>query len=198
MKKLIFISVFAVYMFGCGTVKKNWLKENYVEKSELQQTEQRLVESTDEKIETATDSLSTSFKETYSTKSESTTTTENESTTVSGTIEAEDGKEKSVTIGDTTIKSNGATVSFETTSSKSALREMESRYSELESQFKSQQKQTSELQQNYNLLDTKFTELKSQFESEKNLKSKETKRSRWWFILIPVLAIGFIVYKLKS
>ncbi|MCB0447248.1 MAG: hypothetical protein KDD03_07010, partial [Gelidibacter sp.] len=152
---------FAIYvslmlmLFSCRTAKKEWVKENFTEKSELQEIKDNLTYSNEEVKAEIRNSLISEFSEKLKQQAEKTTNNESETTTVKGSITAEEGKEKSATVGNTTIKSNGANVTFETTSTKALSKEIESKYNELN------QKLNQELKYNEYLY-TEINSLKSE------------------------------------
>lgn len=202
MKKHLILLVVFISFFSCRTVKKEWVKETFAEKSELtqfaqetQKTQETLKIELNEKV---------SQIETLVSKNETSSTSEvtNENTSVSGTIEAEEGKEKSVTIGDTTIKSNGANISFSTSSSTSVTKQFESKLQEITQQLEYERSLTQSLQSEVNTLKSEFANFRSAYESETTIKSKEvTKRNltlgTWIIIAIIVIVLG-LVYRFRK
>lgn len=204
MKKYIILLLVFISFFSCRTVKKEWVKENFTEKAttnEIRVVQDSTFKSEILKLETSISKIeiSVSKNETISE-----TTTENETTNVSGSITAEDGKEKSVTIGGTTIKSNGANVTFETSSSKAFTKQFESQLQELETKFEQTSKELSDTKMTLSVLKSEFANFVSTYESEKTAKSKEVEKSGFgfgvWLIIIIaiILLLAFLYFKSKT
>jgi len=200
MKKLLFIIAVWILLFAtsCRSVKKQWVKENFTEKVELQEakeTQSQTLKNEVEKIENKITNLKKSLSETQTTKE---TSEENENTTIEGTLTAEDGKEKSVQIGNTTIKSNGANVTFKTNSSKSTSKEFTSQIERLESQIISIESNYRNLQSDVNTLTKENTDLKRQIEQVKTTKQKDVNKSGFSFgfylWLVIILALVAVVW----
>jgi len=200
MKKLLFIIAVWILLFAtsCRSVKKQWVKENFTEKVELQEakeTQSQTLKNEVEKIENKITNLKKSLSETQTTKE---TSEENENTTIEGTLTAEDGKEKSIQIGNTTIKSNGANVTFKTNSSKSTSKEFTSQIERLESQIISIESNYRNLQSDVNTLTKENTDLKRQIEQVKTTKQKDVNKSGFSFgfylWLVIILALVAVVW----
>ena len=200
MKKLLFIIAVWILLFAtsCRSVKKQWVKENLTEKVELQEakeTQSQTLKNEVEKIENKITNLKKSLSETQTTKE---TSEENENTTIEGTLTAEDGKEKSIQIGNTTIKSNGANVTFKTNSSKSTSKEFTSQIERLESQIISIESNYRNLQSDVNTLTKENTDLKRQIEQVKTTKQKDVNKSGFSFgfylWLVIILALVAVVW----
>jgi len=196
MKKAIYI-VIVISLFSCRVAKKEWVQDNFTEKATINKSlivQDSVFKSEILKIETSVSELETSVS---NIETSSASEASNESTTVSGSIKAEDGKEKSVTIGNTTIKSNGANVSFETTSSKSLTKEFETKYQELNKILQSEKEFNQSLESELTSLKSEFSNFKSTYESEKTSKTKTvTKRGSTfsvWLMIILVL-IGTAIF----
>lgn len=200
--KNILIILIVISFTSCRTVKKEWVKENYTSKQEAIALSDDLLKETKEQLRLTKETLSKDFDEKIKQATEKTTEKTDEKTTVSGTIEAEDGKEKSVVIGDTKITSNGATVNFETTSIKSFLAEYKTQVNELSSQL-NEEKQTNEyLLHELNSVKTELKQLQQEINSETTTKSKDVNKSGLSFttiiliVLVIILAVSaFVVYK---
>lgn len=189
-KYLILCLVFISFC-SCRVAKKSWVKETYAEKTEVTSLKESFANSKETLKTEISETLSLEFSE----KLKQGTTKESESTTVTGTIEAEDGKEKSVTIGGTTITSNGANISFETNSSK----EIATQYKELSSQLATERNLTQELQTELISLKSEFADFRSTYESDKTTKTKDvTKRGGtfgvWIFGIIALVVIFLLWY----
>lgn len=202
MKKYIIISLVFISLSSCRTVKKEWVKENFTEKATTQQirvAQDSVFRSEIQKIETSVSQLETSVSKIETSK---TSESETENTNVSGTIEAEDGKEKSVTIGNTTIKSNGANVSFSTSNTKTLTKEFERQLQEITQQLEFERTFNQTLQTEINSLKSEFANFTSTYESEKTTKTKEvTKRNftlTTWLIIIGVLVLLYFIYRFRK
>lgn len=203
MKHISIILILFCTLFSCRTVKKEWVQEHFAEKSELSQLAQKTQETQKTLKSEISEALILEFSQKLKQETSSSTSQENESTSVSGTIVAEEGKEKSATIGNTTIVSNGANISFQTTNSSSITKAFESKYQELESKYQEAQQTISTLQSQYNSLKSEFANFRSTYESEKNSSSRTVTKSGWsfktWLILIAIiLVIAAVLYFKKK
>jgi cobalamin biosynthesis Mg chelatase CobN len=195
---IILLSLFLLSFTSCVTKKK--LKES----QELATT--HILDVTDLRIANFKNTLKGEISEVVSQEvtsklkeqKESSSTNENETTDVTVNITAEDGKEKSATVGNTTVTSNGADISVKTSSTKAINNQIETL--------------NSEWSQKYDILETslKTTEMKSeqrdyanlkrieQLESKLDKQSKETDKKVLSFCIIIiaiVLALLFIAIK---
>lgn len=199
-KNLLLISF--ILLTSCRTVKKEWVKETFAEKSELTQFAQE-TQKTQETLKTEI-SEKVSQIETLVSKNETSSTSEvtNENTTVSGTIEAEEGKEKSITIGNTTIKSNGANVSFSTSSNKTATKQFERQLQEITLQLEYERTLNKSLQSEVNSLKSENVFIKSEIEKLKTSQSKQTTKRNFtlttWLIILGVLVGSYFVYRFRK
>ncbi|MGB0896870.1 MAG: hypothetical protein ACPGRW_06080 [Flavobacteriaceae bacterium] len=192
MKKYILI---LLVLSSCRTAKKEWVKENFSEKA----TVKKYFTAQDSTFKSELNEINETLTATFNERFNSTTTTKNESTTVSGTITAEDGKEKTATIGNTTITSNGANISFTTSSSKT----MESKYVKLVQELQSEKQFSQKIQSELISLKSEFANFVSTYESEKTTKSKTVKKTGvqfgvWIIIAIVLILIVVIWYFRKS
>ena len=195
-KKITVIVLLTLLTFGCKTVKKEWVKENFTSKQEsslLKQSVSNLNKTLKSEI---SDTSIKDFNEKLNQLSKKITETESKNTTVSGSITAEDGKEKSVSIGNTEIKSIGANITFETTSSTSLSKEFETKYHELSQLLQSEREYREVLRIEIDSLKNEFANFVSNQESEKTTKYKEVKK-RVISILV-LLIIGTLYYFRKK
>lgn len=191
---IFWLTVFtlAFFLTSCRTVKKDWLKENYVEKTELKKLEQSINSSNETSAVVEDFVKRKELTELIESLSKKTNTHETENTIVSGNIEAEAGKEKSVTVGGTKIISNGANVSFETTNTKALSKEFETKYQEL---YTKEQKNSELIQNIYTKLQSSENQiqlLESKIESLKNTETKEVKKKGfqlWVIVLIGIVLL---------
>lgn len=199
---------FAVYvslmlmLFSCRTAKKEWVKENFTEKAELQSIQDNLTYSTEEVKAEIRNSLISEFSEKLKQQAEKTTNNESETTTVKGSIIAEEGKEKSATVGNTTIKSNGANVTFETTSTKALSKEFETKYNQLNQKLEQELKYNKYMYTEINSLKSEIADLRSTYQSEKQAKTKETTKRgfTFWAVIIGglIVVLGVAGYIFRS
>lgn len=177
MKKYLILLVIFIPLFGCKTAKINWVKENFEEKSVVSQ-----------KLETQKDSLISEINKVSATIQEQltiiTTTTGSsstvnldESTTITGTLTAEDGKEKSVTAGGITIKSNGANVSFETTMTRRETIELQHKVESLTVQLNEAISKIEQNQLKTISNEKQLADFRSTYESQSRTKDKEVKKT---------------------
>lgn len=199
MKKLLIISILFISLFGCRIVKKEYLEENYVEKTELKQLEQDIIYSNERLKTEISTSIALDYNEKIKQATEKTSSNESETTTVSGSIEAEEGKEKSVTVGNTTIKSNGANVSFETTNTKALSKEFESKYNELDQKYSLLEQSKKLLEIRLDSINTKLTDFEKNYNSEKTTKSKlvTKKQLAFGFVLLLIFIGAYLLLRKK-
>lgn len=195
---IILLSLFLLSFTSCVTKKK--LKESQDLQSTyiLDQTEKKWTNSVQNIKSELSESILSQFNETIKSFKESSSSNENESTDVTVNITAEDGKEKSATVGNTTVTSNGADISVKTSSTKAINNQIET--------------SNSEWSQKYDILETslKTAEMKSeqrdyanlkrieQLESKLDKQSKETDKkglSFWLIIIAIVSALLFIAIR---
>lgn len=191
------------FFCSCRVAKKDWVKENYSERSEIEQLIQASEQTTKteiSKLETSVSKIETSIS---NSETSSTSETESQTTTVTGTITAEEGKEKSVTIGGTTIKSHGANVTFETTSSKAISKEFQESFQQISKELQEKSVKLQEVQTELISLKSEFASFVSTYQSEKNAKTKEVKKTGfqfgvWILIAVVLIVLVFIWYFRKS
>jgi len=205
MKKTILLSLFLLALFsqGCRVAKKDWVKENFSQKTETNQTKQTLEQSLETLKREMSETINQKVTSLSQSTSESTTTNESETTTVTGTLTAEDGKEKSVTVGGTTITSNGANISFETSSSKKLIKEYQSEIQALTSELSDIRTENVQMSQELNSLKSEFALFRSTYTSDKETQSKTVKKTGFkfgfWVVLIIVLiVVGMLRYFRKQ
>lgn len=194
---LIYIMLLLSVMFSCRTVKKEWIKENYQSKTEaLSQKEEVLKEVKTSQVE-ITETLVRDFKERFKTETESNKETENENTEIEVNMVAEKGVEKTATIGDTTIKSNGANITASIKTSKESESKTETQIIELFSQLEQKSDIIQSNKEDINSLKSEIANLKTSQENVFTLFSKwvEKKGVKFWVITVAVLAILFFVYR---
>lgn len=195
MKKHLIISLVLISLFSCRVAKKAWVKETYAEKSIVAKnaiTHDSIIKTEIRKIGTSVSKLGTYISNIETSRS---LETESENTTVSGTIEAEDGKEKFVTFGNTKITSNGANVSFETTNARYISKEFQAKFQEISSELQLEKSKTESLQIAINSLKSEFSTFKSNIKSKTNTKIKTVKKTGFQFgvWLIAIIAIMIII-----
>lgn len=200
---LILLVFWTFFVQSCRTAKKDWVNENFTSKSETEAFQKGIAKVTETLKKDVAESLTEFKKEVSSTATTSSSETESENTTVTGTITAEDGKEKSVTIGGTTIKSNGADVSFTTTASKEISKEFLEKFQEISSELQSEKLLRETLEAQLFSLKSEFANFRSSYESEKDTKTKTVNKKgltggfTFWIILA-IIIIALIWYFRKS
>lgn len=200
MKKLIIILL--ILCSSCRVAKKDWLKETFAEKATVKKSltvRDSMFRSEISKIETSVSKIENSISKI---ETSSGSTSENESTTVSGSITAEDGKEKTATVGNTTITSNGANISFTTTTSKEISKAFEIKYQEQQTQLQLQKQTISSLRSQLTSLKTEFANFVSTYESEKNNKTKTVKKTGFqagvWIIVAVVVIVLIVLWYFRK
>ena len=185
MKKILIISILFISFFSCRTAKKEWVKENFTLKKTFVITEQ------EKRIK---ESVLSELNETINSISEQNTTTETNSTTISGSVEAEQGKEKTVDANGLKITTNGFNVSFESKSTKELSKEFESKFQELSQQINYQREVNETLRDSISSINNKLSKHDEEIETIKNSKSKEvTSRSfSFGFVMVLFLVIALL------
>jgi len=182
---IVYVSIILLF-FSCRTVKKDWVEKNFVANETLKTIEENLTysnESIKEEIKVSLyDEFSQMLKETFK--------AENETTTTTGTIEGVDGVEKSVTIGNTTIKSNGANVSFQTNNTKL----VESLLKDFNEVTKTQEQIYKELFEENLLLEKRYLESEKRIETLEKTISKTVTKKQLGFGILAILIVGFLGY----
>ena len=189
----VYVSLMLV-LFSCRTAKKEWVKENFTEKSELQEIRDNLTYSNEEVKAEIRNSLISEFSEKLKQQAEKTTNNESETTTVKGSIIAEEGKEKSATVGNTTIKSNGANVTFETTSTKALSKEFETKYNELNQKLEQELKYNKYMYTEINSLKSEIAKITSNQKTEKTNKTRTVSKKQIGLGIVILIVIGLILY----
>lgn len=167
MKKLLLI---LLLFTSCKIAKRNWVNENFTSKEEKTQLETELQK--------------TKFN--LLNLTQNTSSHSNEHVTVTGSITAEDGKEKTVTAGGLTITSNGANINFESTNTSSKSQELI--YSQLRAENES--------------FKTRLDVLESKLDQEKTTTTKTVKKTGFqagvWVVIVLVLLALVVLWYLKN
>jgi len=198
MKKLIYIIFVLFLLTSCRIVKKDWLKENYVAKNDLEKTVNNLEETHERdfsKIASEYQVIKTDLSNIETTK---TNESETETITVSGTIKAEEGKEKTAIIGNTKITSNGADISFKVENSKAFTQAFES----IKNQFETYKSETSEvisslqkdLTQKSQIIETLTQDIKT-LKTEKSRTVTKKQLGFGVIILLILIVVGYLLLK---
>lgn len=136
--------ILMLIVFSCRTAKKSWVEENFTSQEDfnkVQETTENYINSENKKLSQSFTAKYSEFLEKFSNKE---TTIENENTSIKIDIEAEEGKEKSATVGNTKVTSNGAKISVETLYNKAFSKDFEN--------YKNESKKTDEQLFEENLL----------------------------------------------
>lgn len=203
MKKLLIISTLFILLISCRTAKKEWVKENYAEKSELTQLEQNISNLSNSLKNEISETLILDFTEKLKQATESSSENENETTIVSGSVEAEEGKEKTATIGDTKISTNGFNISFEIEKNREIKKEFESYRADNEIFKRETLDRIESLVSDIKEKNLKITQLENDIKTIAESRSKEVKKSgfgTWIYLigfLVVILAIGYFYVKNK-
>ena len=183
---IIAFIILMLIVFSCRTVKKDWVENNFVANEKLKTIEENLTysnESVKEEIRVSLyDEFSKMLKETFKAESETTTST--------GTIEGVEGVEKSVTIGNTTIKSNGANVSFQTNNTK----QFESIVKDLKEVNKTQEQTNKELYEENVILEKKYLETEKRIKTLEETISRSVTKKQLGFGILIILIVVFLGY----
>lgn len=198
MKKAILISLILITLTGCRTVKKDWVKDNYVEKSEIDQLKQsieRFKQTVNTSIDERIDSKYTSI---LNEMREAVKVDENETTTIIGSIEAEEGKEKSATIGNTIIKSNGSNITFESTLNKAFNKELETINSKMEQTIEEHKKSLKAFEIDFEAYKLETQKKIAELQSQLYQKDKTTNKKGFTFTFIIILGIAILIYVFRK
>lgn len=202
MKKTLIISILFISFFSCRTAKKEWVNENFTLKKTSVITEQDILYKITEQEKMIKESVLSELNETINSISEKNTTTETNSTTISGSVEAEQGKEKTVDANGLKITTNGFNVSFESKSTKELSKEFESKFHELSQQINHQREVNETLRDSISSINNKLSKHDEEIESIKNSKSKEVTSRSFSFgfviVLFLVIALLLVVIFFKS
>jgi len=202
MKHKIILILVVLLFSSCRVAKKNWVKENFTEKATVKKSLTLQSNALINRIENLQETLTAKYDELSKESSKETRTEENESTTVTGNITAEEGKEKSVTIGATTIKSDGANVSFQTNFSKSVSKEFLEKMSALSNEINTQSNKIIELNKLVEAQSRRLSELESNKEIKKNTSSKDVTKRGFsfgaWLIGLLIFSGLILFFFLKS
>jgi predicted nuclease with TOPRIM domain len=198
---LICLFLLVLLSTSCRIAKKEWVKENFTEKEIINNTLKAKDSTTSIKVLDIYKKLSELETSIASSQTTSTSQSENETTTISGSLTAEAGKEKTVTIGNTTITSNGANVSFETVNTKALSKAFESKYQELTAKLQVLNEINEKQETQINSLKSEINNLKSNYTSLKNNQIKNVSKTGGTLgftsiALIIILAItAFLFFK---
>lgn len=200
-KTLLTLIFIGFLMTSCVSKKK--LKESQDLQSTyiLDQTEKKWTNSVQNIKSELSESILSKFNETIKSFKESSSTNENETTDVTVNITAEDGKEKSATVGNTTVTSNGADISVKTSSTKAINNQIETLNSEWSQKYDILETSIINVTNELNEFKTAQLKVNEELKAEKNTQSKETDKkglSFWAVIIAIVLAVLFVAYNIYS
>lgn len=201
MKTIIKISLLFFILTSCVSKKK--LKESQDLQSTyiLDQTEKKWTNSVQNIKSELSESILSQFNETIKSFKESSSSNENETTDVTVNITAEDGKEKSATVGNTTVTSNGADVTVKTSSTKAINKQIETLNSEWSQKYNLLEKSLINVTNELNEFKNYQLNINEDLKSKLNVKTEETDKKglSFWVIMIAlILAVFFVAYKIYS
>jgi flagellar hook-basal body complex protein FliE len=186
MKKLLIIFLLFIAFCGCRTAKKTWVEDNFTSKETFKSIEENLTYSN----ETVKEEIRGSLYEEFSQLLKETFKSENETTSTTGSIEGVEGVEKSVTIGNTIIKSNGANVSFQTNNTKL----VESLLKDFNEVTKKQEQIYKELFEENLMLEKRYLESEKRIETLEKTISKTVTKKQLGFGILLLLIVAFLGY----
>lgn len=185
-------------LFGCRTVEKAKSNEQFASKNDLSQLDQKWTSSISYVETKIKESLILDISEKLKQYKESSSTNENESSVISGKATAEEGKEKTFNVGNTTIKTNGFEIAFEI----NTLKQQNSSY---ESQIKETNKEVSSLKTALETYETKrieevnaLTKRVEVLESEKSTQTRTVSKRTIAFWFIVVCAVSFVLFLISK
>lgn len=191
MKKAILIILVFISTASCRTAKKEWVKENFASHLELEGVKNTLSEELKKQEASLTENIQSKYKEVLDQKSSEEISNESEDSTISGTIIAEDGKEKSVSYGGTTISSNGATIKFTSKITKALSKEYSSKFQELNNQLDQERKTVETLSSEINTIKKELEHIKSTQDIDRKSKSRDVKSNG--FQLVAWVWLGLLI-----
>lgn len=183
-------------VFSCKTVNKTKTYEDFVSKQDLSQLDQKWSTYLQTFKKDVKETSLATVKDYLKVQKESSSTNENENSVISGKATAEEGKEKTFTAGNTTIKTNGFEIAFEI----NTLKQLKQSY---ESRIEQQDKSISNLQTALETSETIRTEEVNALtkrvevlESEKSTQTKTVSKRTIAFCFIVVCAVSFVLFLL--
>lgn len=197
MKKTILIVLLFASLLSCRTAKKEWVKENFASNSELLRVKDSFSEEISNQEDSLIETMNSKYNEILEQKSSHESDSETEDSTITGTIIAEEGKEKSVSYGGTTINSNGATIQFTTKISKAISKEYSSKFQELNSQLDQERQSIRVLETELTFLKKELETLQTQQINNREAKTRDVKSNgfqvgTWIWLLVVVVVIVLI------
>lgn len=181
-------------LFSCRSVKKEWVKENFTEKSELQEIKENLTYSNELVKEDIRKSILSEFNKSLIEINSKLNETLEENTIAKIDIEAEFGKIKEATIGNTKVTSNGAKISVETITSKYLQKDYESYKQENKETIEMLLNETLLLESNLEIVAKENNSLKTELKQIKDTQSKNV-TIKQFSLGILLLILGFVIYK---
>lgn len=205
MKKLTktTIKLFIVYVilmltiFSCRTAKKEWVKENFTEKSQINEIKESLTYSNELVKEEIRKSLVLEFNKTLDETKSKLIETLDENTITKIDIEAEFGKIKEAMVGNTKVTSNGAKISVETSTNKSLSKDYESYKKESQESINLLLDETIKLSTKIELLAKENNTLKSELSQIKETQSKTVNKKQFTLGFMLLIVI-FLIYTFRD
>lgn len=184
-----------ITMFSCKTVNKVKTHEYFASKNDLSQLDQKWSTHLQNfKTDVKESSLAT-VKDYLTVQKESNSTNENESSVISGTITPGE-KEKSVSIGGTTIKSDGVNVKFEIKNTKAKLQESLTQISELNQTIEKERNARISLENDFNEYKKHQSKVIDELKQEKSTQTKTVSKKGFTFWAIVICAIAIVLFLL--
>lgn len=189
----VYVSLMLV-LFSCRTVKKEWVKENFTEKSELQEIKESLNYSNELIKEDIRQTILAEFKNNLIEITSKLNETLEENTIAKIDIEAEFGKIKEATIGSTKVTSNGAKISVETNTSKYLQKDYESYKKETQETIEMLLSENVLLEKKIDKYSAENNNLKTELTKIKETQSRYVTKKQLGLGFVLLIVIGLIIY----
>lgn len=183
-------------LFSCRTVDKAKSNEQFALKQDLSQLDQKWSNSITNVETKIKESLILDITEKLKQYKESSSTNENESSVISGKATAEEGKEKTFNVGNTTIKTNGFDISFEINTLKQLNQSYESQIQETNKLLIEERNARISSETNLKQENKELSKRLDVLESEKSTQTKTVSKRGVTFWAIVICAVSFVLFLL--
>lgn len=189
-----------ITIFSCKTVNKVKTHEDFASKNDLSQLDQKwsnYLQTFTKDVKETTESAVNAY---FIAEKESNSTNENESSVISGTITPGE-KEKSVSIGGTTIKSDGVNVTFEIKSTKAKLQESLTQISELNQTIEKERNARISLENDFKEYKKQQSKVIDELKQEKSTQTKTVSKKGftfWAIVICALVCVGYLVYRFRG
>jgi len=184
-----------ITLSSCRTAKKDWVNENFTSKTETQAIKEAVSLSSETLKSAISETVNAKYNEILQNQSSISTETESENTTIEVDITAEAGKEKSATIGNTTVTSNGANVKVVTSTSKESSKEFQEKFEQQTQQLTESLTRIETLEKRDSIREATQVKMLQEIEQLKKTQSKRVNNIGLTFgTVIWIVAILIVLY----